>query len=75
MISRDGDQTLPWAALPVLGNPLNFTPSQLGVVFRLPVHALSPLIQITDEDNEENSPQHIILGNPTCGWPPVQHNL
>lgn len=50
MISRDGDQTLLWATLPVLDNPFNFPPSQLGVVLRLPVCALHPLIQSIDED-------------------------
>ncbi|KAK4808466.1 hypothetical protein QYF61_005783 [Mycteria americana] len=50
------------------------TPTQLGVICKLTEGALDPFIQIIDKDIKQEQPQHRVLGNTACDWPPTGVN-
>ncbi|KAK4811561.1 hypothetical protein QYF61_016020, partial [Mycteria americana] len=63
---------VPLQSLPTL-KQIN-TPTQLGVVCKLPEGALVPFVQITDKDVKQGWPQHRALGNTPCDRPPTGFN-
>ncbi|KAK4821747.1 hypothetical protein QYF61_000808, partial [Mycteria americana] len=63
---------VPLQSLPTL-QQIN-TPTQLGVICKLTEGALDPFVQIIDKDIKQDWPQHRVLGDTTCGWPPTGVN-